>query len=178
MVKEKFEDIFFKLDLSFDAKILEIGAGNNPMKEWFANKGYNNYTSIDNESEYTTNEIIADAHNLPFIHSSFDLVFMSHVAEHFLNPLLALKEIYRVLKPDGIVISFTPFPCEHQILQGDANHIFVLTPIQWMRLYNTAGFLANGIKFEIVTIFEGKQIWKEQDYNVVMICQKLENRNI
>jgi SAM-dependent methyltransferase len=40
---------------------------------------------------------------LPFAPASFDGVFASHVLEHITNPLPLMDEIFRVLKPQGLV---------------------------------------------------------------------------
>jgi len=41
-------------------------------------------------------DMICDACNLPFRDKTFDKVFCSHVLEHLVNPIKALKEILRV----------------------------------------------------------------------------------
>ena len=48
--------------------------------------------------------ITAVAENLPFKPYSFDIVFSSNALDHFDNPSKAIKEIERVLKPDGFLI--------------------------------------------------------------------------
>ncbi len=53
--------------------------------------------------------IICDAHNLPFEDSSFDGVVIQAVLEHVVDPNRCVEEIYRVLKPNGLVYSETPF---------------------------------------------------------------------
>ena len=53
--------------------------------------------------------IIIDAHQIPFQNDSFDLVIAQAVLEHVLDPFLCVSEIYRVLKPGGIVYAETPF---------------------------------------------------------------------
>ncbi len=47
---------------------------------------------------------LADAEELPFENSSFDLVIASFLVVHLQNPSFAFKEVYRVLKPDGVFI--------------------------------------------------------------------------
>lgn len=48
--------------------------------------------------------IKADAHQLPFVTSSFDLVICYEVIEHVVNPNIVLKELKRVVKKNGQVI--------------------------------------------------------------------------
>lgn len=50
-----------------------------------------------------TKIILYDGRRLPFEDNSFDIVTSIEVTEHVANPELMLKEIRRVLKPDGIL---------------------------------------------------------------------------
>lgn len=45
---------------------------------------------------------------LPFSDNYFDFVFAGEIIEHLFDPLFLLKEIYRVLKPNGYLILTTP----------------------------------------------------------------------
>ncbi len=45
---------------------------------------------------------------LPFKDSSFEVIIMNEVIEHFRKPKLVLKECYRVLRPKGKIIITTP----------------------------------------------------------------------
>jgi SAM-dependent methyltransferase len=53
--------------------------------------------------------IVADAHQLPFIDGSFDGVWIQAVLEHVLDPPIVAAEIFRVLRPEGLVYADTPF---------------------------------------------------------------------
>ena len=54
-------------------------------------------------------DINIDIHGLNiFPNGAFDVVIASHIIEHLANPLQVLKEINRVLKPDGKVILMMP----------------------------------------------------------------------
>ena len=52
---------------------------------------------------------VADAHQLPLANNSIDGVVIQAVLEHVLDPEIVVSEIWRVLKPDGIVYAETPF---------------------------------------------------------------------
>jgi SAM-dependent methyltransferase len=53
-------------------------------------------------------EVQADIMDLPFPDGRFDLVVCSHVLEHVHDDAKALREIYRVLKPEGWALLQTP----------------------------------------------------------------------
>lgn len=48
---------------------------------------------------------VADARNLPFADNGFDIVLAAHILEHMPEPGLALSEVFRVLKPGGVLIT-------------------------------------------------------------------------
>jgi len=58
-----------------------------------------NYTTTDLNSPLA--DIKADICNLPFPDNSYDVILCNHVLEHIPNDTLAMKELYRVLKPGG-----------------------------------------------------------------------------
>ncbi len=67
---------------------------------------------VDCFSEYAAENVHADyyghACDLPFRDNSLDYVLTSHVLEHVANPVKALAEWYRVLRPDGIIYLLLP----------------------------------------------------------------------
>jgi SAM-dependent methyltransferase len=54
-------------------------------------------------------KLVADGHSLPFRDAVFDGVWIQAVLEHVLEPPAVVAEIYRVLKPSGLVYGDTPF---------------------------------------------------------------------
>lgn len=51
----------------------------------------------------------ADAHRIPLRDGSVDAVCIQAVLEHVLEPALVVSEIFRVLRPGGVVYAETPF---------------------------------------------------------------------
>jgi len=51
---------------------------------------------------------VMDANEMQFEDSQFDIVICSEVIEHIEHPMKALREIYRVLKKEGLAIITTP----------------------------------------------------------------------
>jgi SAM-dependent methyltransferase len=54
-------------------------------------------------------QFIADAHRIPLANASVDAVIVQAVLEHVLDPTQVVKEIHRVLRPNGLVYAETPF---------------------------------------------------------------------
>lgn len=54
-------------------------------------------------------DIIGDIHNLPFENNSQDAILCLAVLEHVENPIKAVEEIHRVLKPGGYSFIYVPF---------------------------------------------------------------------
>lgn len=54
-------------------------------------------------------DFVADAHAIPLQDNSVDAVWIQAVLEHVLTPATVVDEIWRVLKPGGIVYAETPF---------------------------------------------------------------------
>jgi SAM-dependent methyltransferase len=54
-------------------------------------------------------DVACDGECLPFKDSSLDCVVIDQVLEHTINPLNVVNEIFRCLKPDGLVYSGIPF---------------------------------------------------------------------
>jgi SAM-dependent methyltransferase len=56
----------------------------------------------------------------------FDLVILSHVMEHLLEPAIMLKQIGALLKPDGELLVIVPLesPARKISLQDDNHHLF------------------------------------------------------
>jgi ubiquinone/menaquinone biosynthesis C-methylase UbiE len=50
----------------------------------------------------------ADVENLPIKEGSYDICFHQGLLEHFRNPLLQLKEQFRILKPGGLLLVDVP----------------------------------------------------------------------
>ncbi len=57
-----------------------------------------------------------------FQDKSFDFIICSHVLEHVNNPDAALKELYRVLKPNGKAILMAPINLNIKTTIEDSNH--------------------------------------------------------
>lgn len=85
-------------------KCLDIGPVQS-FRAYFELKGCD-YISIDISGSAM---IKMDATQLEFSDSTFDLIICSHVLEHVKNDIQAIKEMFRVLKSDGICYIMVPW---------------------------------------------------------------------
>lgn len=96
--------------LSNDSKkVLVIGGatkGSGTDKLWENNQI--KITSLDLVGTENVDYIV-DAHYLPFKDETFDGVWIQAVLEHVLSPDIVVKEIFRVLKNNGLIYSEIPF---------------------------------------------------------------------
>ena len=54
-------------------------------------------------------DIVAPGDDLPFKDNTWDFVLASHVIEHFYDPISAIEEWLRVVKPGGFVFMVVPY---------------------------------------------------------------------
>lgn len=58
--------------------------------------------------EHESVDIVAQGDALPFRDEAWDFVISSHVIEHFYDPITAIKEWFRVIRPSGYVFMVVP----------------------------------------------------------------------
>lgn len=96
-------------------KVLDVGCGTGLLSSLMKNQG-NDVCGIDiSEVALRKAELRGIKvklgnidNNLPFDDDIFDVVVCSEVIEHLFNPIEALEEIRRVLKPEGFLVLTTP----------------------------------------------------------------------
>jgi SAM-dependent methyltransferase len=76
------------------------------------------YVSTDFENEFLADQKY-DITNLDIEDNQFDFIICYHILEHIENDVIAMKELFRVLKPGGTVIIQTPFK-EGDIYENEA----------------------------------------------------------
>lgn len=102
-----------------DARVLDVGAGSVVEKNRRAGQYAlaDKYAQLVKQRGYFGLDVepganvmfVADAHCLPMADASLDGVIMVSVLEHLYDPVRAVNEIARVLKPGGVYFSYAPF---------------------------------------------------------------------
>lgn len=83
-----------------DKLIVNLGSGIKKINDKVVNVDFYPFESVD---------IVSDISCLPFKTNSVDVVINEFVLEHVKNPEEIVKEIYRVLKPNGLLYLAVPF---------------------------------------------------------------------
>lgn len=129
--------------------LLDIGCGKMPYREYILkNSRVNNYVGLDIEDalQYDS-EIKPDftwnGKEMPFEDSSFECAFGTEVLEHCPNPEVVLKEVFRILKPNGLFFFTVPFIWNlHEV----PNDEYRYTPFSLQRHLEASGFTDIKIK--------------------------------
>jgi GT2 family glycosyltransferase/glycosyltransferase involved in cell wall biosynthesis/SAM-dependent methyltransferase len=80
-------------------------------------------------------DVVADAHELPFVDEAFETVVCMNAFEHYSDPSRVADEIWRVLKPGGLLFLRTAFL---QPMHEEPNHFYNCTKYgleQWLRRF-------------------------------------------
>lgn len=100
---------------NFKGKLLDAGCGKMPYRNHIlSNSEVTEYVGLDIESalEYDTTvkpDFFWDGVKMPFQDNSFETVMATEVLEHVPSVELYLKEVIRVLKPNGTFFFTIPF---------------------------------------------------------------------
>lgn len=107
------------LRYSYGRRVLDLGCGVGYGAFWLASYGARHVTAVDlghvalryAESAYPHPRLCylqANALHLPFADASFDFIFSSQVIEHVSSAVQFMREIQRLLAPDGFCLITTP----------------------------------------------------------------------
>lgn len=160
-----FNWLFNQIDFSRVNRLLELGCGNGKL--WQENRidlrnreiflsdiSEGMVEEVRNKLGSDFNCIVADAEKIPFKDSYFDSIIANHVL-FYLNDLnLGLKEISRVLKPDGILYCST----------YGKNHMKEITEI--VQNFDSRINLSNHSLYDIFGLENGESILKKYFFNV------------
>ena len=85
--------------------ILDLGCGDKPYQPFFGLQ-YSSYIGVDITSDSLA-DVLASCENLPFKSASFDFCLFTQVYEHVSAPRQTAREVFRVLKENGILLLST-----------------------------------------------------------------------
>ncbi len=123
--------------------VLDVGCGNMPYKAFILrqNKNVEKYLGLDihhSDSRYPEPDIKWDGKIIPLPDNAADSVILTEVLEHCPDAYQVLCEIYRVLKPGGLLFLTVPFIWPIHDAPYDE---FRYTPYSLERFLQRAGFI-------------------------------------
>ena len=143
-----------------------------------------NYTTTDLHSPLA--DVKADICELPFSDNTFDFIFCNHVLEHVIDDTKAMKELFRVLKPNGTGIFQVPQnltldktfedpsitdPKERERLFGQYDHLRVYGKDYFDRL-RSVGFKVNEIDYTSRFSQEKINYYRLSKGEIIPVCTK------
>jgi ubiquinone/menaquinone biosynthesis C-methylase UbiE len=128
--------LFDSFEMKHQSKMLEIGCGRGEMLQNFKELGLK-VQGIDlspKAPEFQKDIDIkvgnVEEENLPYEDNSFDIIYSKSVLEHFYYPERYIKEAYRVLKPNGLILTLVPdWESNYKIYFDDYTHRTPFTTI-------------------------------------------------
>ena len=134
--------------------VLDAGAGEQPYRDLFAHCRYEAADFHKVDKPYAQSTWVCDLTAIPVEDGRFDAILFNQVMEHLPDPLAALRELRRVLRPGGQILCTCPlFYAEHEqpydfyrYTQFAHRHLFTqagfeVTAIDWLEgYYATAAY--------------------------------------
>jgi SAM-dependent methyltransferase len=120
-------------------RLLDIGCGAKP-KERLLGDLVDEYLGLDHPDslhDQSKIDIVGTAYDIPEPESSFDCILCTAVLEHLEEPELALREAYRVLRPEGYGLYTIPM---YWHLHEEPRDFFRYTKYGIAHLIRKAGF--------------------------------------
>tara|TARA_R110002096_G_scaffold401880_2_gene598929 strand:+ start:433 stop:1146 length:714 start_codon:yes stop_codon:yes gene_type:complete len=133
----------------FSGNLLDIGCGKMPYKNYIVkNSMVYAYVGLDIENALIYDKDVKPDHTwdgkvMPFENNSFDCALATEVLEHCPGPEIVLKEVYRVLKHNGVFFFTVPFLWNlHEVPHDEYRY----TPFSLERHLKNCGFIDIEIK--------------------------------
>jgi len=127
------------------ARVLDVGAGSCPYRPLFAHCEYRAHDfqqlqpgDLRGRKGYGHLDYVGDLCAIPVADASFDVILCTEVLEHVPEPIRAVKEFARIVKPGGKVLLTAPLGSG---LHQEPYHFYGgYTPHWYRRFLHEAGF--------------------------------------
>lgn len=145
-------------------KLLDIACGRGEFVQSFKKKGFDCY-AFDGDESYKKDLIKSGINfkklyfkkKLPYKNGSFDLIFCKSFIEHIREPETLIKECYRILKKNGVLILLTPdFQKVYKTFYHDFTHVSPFTKTSCRDILEINNF--KSVKSEI--FYQLPALWK------------------
>lgn len=155
--------LFNAFDIKEGMKLLEPGCGRGEHLRLFKNLGVEVFgLDVSPESPLYAKDLNINVSNLdndklPYPDNYFDVIYSKSFLEHLQNPSKFLEEAFRVLKPNGLLLSMVPdWESQHKKFYDDFTHVSPFTFISLKNIQLVTGFSeVNVYKFRQLPL-----VWK------------------
>lgn len=124
---------FIKPRMTPHGTIIDVGAASGDFVKMAVDDGidaiacdYSKEALLHAEKHYGLKTLQSPAESIDAPDESFDVVTMFHTIEHLPDPMKVLREMYRVLKPNGLIFLETPNYSPHYLIQTKLRGVFPL----------------------------------------------------
>lgn len=145
--------LFRIFEMNSKTKLLEVGCGRGEFLNGFVLCGVQGFgvdmlpNALIKFPKANIKIANLEKNKLPYPSNSFDVVFSKSVIEHFYYPEKIIKEIHRVLKPGGLVITMCPdWEYNYKIYFEDYTHRTPFTYLSLKDIHLIHGFNKVNVK--------------------------------
>lgn len=107
-------------EIAHEKIVLDVGGGER-FSKWLRE-----YKHLFKDTDYKTfdydratgADVIGDIHNIPLAEGAIDAVICNCVLEHVENPIIAVRELHRILRPGGKMLVHVPSTYPYHARKG------------------------------------------------------------
>lgn len=121
---------------TLEGRVIDVGCGLQPYRHLLGPR-VTEYVGVDRRGPFSAPDVEGDALRLPLPDASFDAGLSTQVLEHVTDPLAALRELARVLRPGATLVLTCPGTWPHHEIPHD---YFRFTRFGLEHLLREAGF--------------------------------------
>lgn len=139
-----------------NGKALDVGCGCGELLLWLQRHGWGEVRGVelsqgaaDLANKHGLNVFCGELVHAHYPDRYFDFIALNHVLEHMHDPMQTLKEVHRILKPDGLLLVGVPnfgsfenivFGKRQSILKEVPRHLYHFSRMTMTRMLDESGF--------------------------------------
>ena len=155
--------------------VLDFSPSRSLFRQWKKEKNIN-YIASDLSANFIS-DVFFDITKIPVDSNSFDLIICYHILEHITEDTKAIKELYRILKPNGHAIIQTPFKdgdiYEDETITSDKERLLHFGQEDHVRIYSIKGLKKRlevvGFHVKILALSDDDYLGFNKNENIIIV---------